>query len=168
MNRQEAIEVIKRKEWAYYSSVPSLYRGIMKKYNEAVKVLEQPVTLADLLGWEVGVEYEDEDGFKYRLKEPNELQAYYRLNRKWESLIAVLSDRRMDRLRKAEKVEQKKKYRIPLPYLTTIDGLRQYLTEGDDHWFASRLNETLKQEWTEDELSNIPNAYRGYAKEVVE
>lgn len=167
MNRQEAIKTIKESRWVFNMVGWHLSEDVVKEYNEAVKALEQPATLADVLGWEVGVEYEDVDGFKYRLKEPNELQTYSKLNERWDSLIALWSVYKMDRLRRAKKVEQKKRYRIPLPHLTTIDGLRQYLTEGDGHWFASRFNEALKQEWTEDELCNIPSAYRGCAKEEV-
>lgn len=168
MNRQEALEVIKRKKWAYYSAAGSSCEEAIKEYDEAIKVLGQPSSLEELLGWEVGVAYKDEDGSIFSLRAPNDLRKYRAVNGWWDYHYAKWTNDELDKLRRAEKVEHKKKYRIPLPYLTTIDGMKVYLTEGDDYWFASRFNEALKQEWTEDELSNIPNTYRGYAKEAVE
>ena len=166
MNRQEALEVIKRKKWAYYSSERSLYRGVMKEYDEAAKVLEQPITLAEFLGWEEGVEYKCLSG-KYKVVD-GELLYYWNLTQEYEPAKAYLNRSNILVMRQAEKVEHKKKYRIPLPNLITTDGMQQYLTEKNGCWFASRLNETLKQEWTEDEYHRIPTAYWGYGKEVID
>lgn len=96
------------------------------------------------------------------------MRKYRAVNGWWDYHYAKWTNDELDKLRRAEKVERKKRYRIPLPYLFAIDGTRQYLTEGDEYWFASRLNKALKQEWTEDELCNIPNVYRAHAKEIVE
>lgn len=170
MNREEAIEVIKGNRWVFSAlgwSLPADDKEI-KEFNEAIKVLEQPTTLADSLGWEVGVAYKDEDGSIFCLRAPNDLRKYREANGWWGYHIAEWTNYEFDKLQRAEKVEHKKKYRIPLPHLTTTDGMRVYLTEGDDHWFASRLNETLKQEWTEDELCNVPEFYQAHAKEIVE
>ena len=168
MNRQEALEVIKRKKWAYYSSAGSSCEEAIKEYDEAIKVLGQPSSLEELLGWEVGVAYKDEDGSIFSLRAPNDLRKYRAVNGWWDYHYAKWTNDELDKLRRAEKVEHKKKYRVPFPNLFTTDGMRQYLTERYGCWFASPLDEDLKQEWTEEELYKIPSSYRGYVKEVVE
>ena len=165
MNRQEfATKVQDLVNQAYLHDIDNkYYKGLM---DEAEK-LRYPITLAEFLGWEVGIEYKDEKGFRYRLKEPNELQRYSEGSERWGCVVTEWTGYAIDKLQKAEKVEHQKQYRIPLPDLITTDGMQQYLTEKNGCWFASRLTEDLKQEWTEDELYNIPKFYRKHAKEMV-
>ena len=49
MNREEAMKIIK-------SNRP-IYRDWQEEFDEAVERLRQPLTLAEFLGWEEGVEY---------------------------------------------------------------------------------------------------------------
>ena len=64
-----------------------------------------------------------------------------------------------------EERQEEKKYIIPLPYLVTTDGERQYLTHNGS-FFACRRNKGLRQTWKEKELIYIPEEYRGFAVEV--
>lgn len=59
-------------------------------------------------------------------------------------------------------------YYIPLPHLETSDGEPQVLSrrENETTYFVSRLNDKLKQRYTEGELSEVPETYKGYAKLV--
>lgn len=66
-----------------------------------------------------------------------------------------------------ENREEEKRYIIPLPYLVTTDGERQYLTHNGS-FFACRRNKGLRQTWKEKELIYIPVEYRGFAVEVEE
>lgn len=61
-------------------------------------------------------------------------------------------------------------YMVPLSGLKTTDGCQQYLSreKHDPHWFASRLNNDLIQEYTFSELDQIPEVYKQYAKRVDE
>ena len=61
--------------------------------------------------------------------------------------------------------EEEKRYIIPLPYLVTTDGERQYLTHNGS-FFACRRNKDLRQTWKEKDLIHIPVEYRGFAVEI--
>ena len=138
------------------------YKGLV----EEVEKLREPLTLAEFLGWEEGVEYEYWSG-KYKIVD-GELLYYWNMTKDYEPAKVYLNRSSIQTMREAEKVEHEKQYRIPLPNLITTDGKQQYLTERDGCWFACRLTEGLKQEWTEDEFHGIPTAYLGYAKEIGE
>lgn len=57
-------------------------------------------------------------------------------------------------------------YRVPLSKLITTRGEQQYLTFKGDTYFASKLNKTLKQKFTKEELEEMPEMYRNLAVEV--
>ena len=63
--------------------------------------------------------------------------------------------------------EDKKRFIIPLPELTTTDGEQQYLSQ-DYNFFASRRDKTLKQTWKEEHLKFVPEIYRQFAVEFDE
>ena len=67
-------------------------------------------------------------------------------------------------------IEPEKLYHIPLPDLETSDGLQQMLSKrkGDKNYFASRPAETLKQRYTKEELEQVPEIYKPYAKPIKE
>ena len=158
MNREEAMKIIKNNR--------PIYRDWQEEFDEAVERLKQPLTLAEFLGWEEGVEYMCLAG-KYKVVD-GELLRYRNVIQDYWPVKVHLNRSNILAMRGAKKVEYKKKYRIPLPNLITTDGMQQYLTEKDGHWFASRLTDNLKQEWIEDELDSVPGAYQIYAREVAE
>ena len=123
MNREEfATQVQDLVNQAYLHDIDNkYYKGLM---HEAEK-LRYPMTLAEFLGWEEGVEYKDEKGFRYRLKEPNELQRYYENSETWNYPDLEWSSYTIDKLRQAEKIEHEKEYRVPLANLITTDGMQQ-------------------------------------------
>ena len=171
MNREEAFEVLNFEvEEAKVVHLEDYYDASKKAragaFIGAVERLKQPLTLAEFLGWEEGAEYMCLAG-KYKV-EDGELLHYSNVMQDYWPAKVYLNHSRTLAMRRAKRVKPKKKYRIPLPNLITTDGMQQYLTEKDGHWFASRLTDNLKQEWTEDELDSIPGAYRICAKEVVE
>lgn len=67
-------------------------------------------------------------------------------------------------------IEPEQLYYIPLPDLETSDGLQQVLSKskGDKRYFASRPNEKLKQRYTKEELEQVPEIYKFYAKPIEE
>ncbi len=68
-------------------------------------------------------------------------------------------------------IEPEQLYYIPLPHLKTTDGIQQVLTKRSKngrHYFASRPNDKLKQRYTKEELEQVPEVYKPYAKPVEE
>lgn len=67
-------------------------------------------------------------------------------------------------------IEPEQLYYIPLPHLETSDGIQQVLSKrkNDTHYFASRPAETLKQRYTKEELEQVPEIYKFYAKPIEE
>ena len=67
-------------------------------------------------------------------------------------------------------VEKEQLYYIPLPELETSDGIQQVLSKrkGDKNYFASRPNDKLKQRFTKDELDQVPEVYKPFAKPIEE
>ena len=67
-------------------------------------------------------------------------------------------------------IEPEKLYYIPLPHLETSDGIQQVLSQrkGDKNYFASRPNDKLKQQFTKEELEQVPEIYKSYAELIVE
>ena len=62
-------------------------------------------------------------------------------------------------------IEPEKLYYIPLPHLETSDGIQQVLSKRDTY-FASRPNDKLKQRFTKEELEQVPEAYKPFAKPI--
>lgn len=67
-------------------------------------------------------------------------------------------------------IEPEQLYYIPLPHLETSDGLQQVLSkrENGTNYFASRPNDKLKQRFTKEELEQVPEIYKPYAKPIEE
>ena len=67
-------------------------------------------------------------------------------------------------------IEPEQLYYIPLPHLETSDGIQQVLSQrkGDKNYFASRPNDKLKQRYTKDELAQVPEIYKPFAKPIEE
>ena len=67
-------------------------------------------------------------------------------------------------------IEPEQLYYIPLPDLETSDGIQQVLSKrkNDTHYFASRPNNKLKQRYTKEELEQVPEIYKPFAKPVEE
>ena len=67
-------------------------------------------------------------------------------------------------------VEPEQLYYIPLPYLETSDGTKQVLSKrkGYKNYFAHYPTESLQQEYTKDELEQVPEIYRLFAVPVKE
>ena len=64
-------------------------------------------------------------------------------------------------------IEPEQLYYIPLPDLETSDGIQQVLSKRDTY-FASRPNEKLKQRYTKEELEQVPEVYKPFAKPIEE
>ena len=67
-------------------------------------------------------------------------------------------------------IEKEQLYYIPLPHLETSDGIQQVLSKrkNGNCYFASRPAETLKQRYTKDEIAQVPEIYKPYAKPIEE
>lgn len=67
-------------------------------------------------------------------------------------------------------VDEEPLYYIPLPHLKTSDGIQQVLSKRKNgtNYFASRPNEKLKQRYTKEEVSQVPECYKFYAKLIEE
>ena len=64
-------------------------------------------------------------------------------------------------------IEPEQLYYIPLPHLETTDGIQQVLSKRDTY-FASRPNDKLKQRYTKEELEQVPEVYKPFAKPIEE
>ena len=64
-------------------------------------------------------------------------------------------------------IEPEQLYYIPLPHLKTLDGIQQVLSKRDTY-FASRPNDKLQQRYTKEELEQVPEIYKPYAKPIEE
>lgn len=114
MNKKEAIEELKKyvkDSIKFYEQSISSGFGEGSYYhqifNEIIKAFEKSITLADLLGWEEGVEYKYDNGI-YKLQNGNIYHQHgYVENLEWEE-----TDYHIDfilRLQLATKVEKSKK-----------------------------------------------------------
>lgn len=67
-------------------------------------------------------------------------------------------------------IEPEQLYYIPLPHLETSDGLQQVLSKrkGDKYYFASRPASALQQRYTKEELEQVPEIYKPFAKLIEE
>ena len=67
-------------------------------------------------------------------------------------------------------IEPEQLYYIPLPHLETTDGIQQVLSKrkNDTNYFASRPASALQQRFTKEELEQVPEVYKPYAKPVEE
>ncbi|WP_373742828.1 DUF1642 domain-containing protein [Jeotgalibaca porci] len=65
-------------------------------------------------------------------------------------------------------IEPEKLYYIPLPDLETSDGLQQVLSKrkNDKRYFASRPNDKLQQRYTKEEIAQVPEVYKPFAKPI--
>ena len=67
-------------------------------------------------------------------------------------------------------IEPEQLYYIPLPHLETSDGIQQVLSKrkNDTNYFASRPNDKLQQRFTKEEIAQVPEVYKPYAKPIEE
>ena len=67
-------------------------------------------------------------------------------------------------------IEPEQLYYIPLPHLKTLDGIQQVLSrsKNKNRYFASRPDKNVKQRYTKEELEQVPEVYKPYAKPVEE
>ena len=67
-------------------------------------------------------------------------------------------------------IEPEQLYYIPLPHLETTLGIQQVLSKrkNDTNYFASRPASALQQRYTKEELEQVPEIYKPYAKPIEE
>ena len=67
-------------------------------------------------------------------------------------------------------IEKEQLYYIPLPHLETSDGIQQVLSKrkNDTNYFASRPASALQQRFTKEELEQVPEVYKPFAKPIEE
>ena len=67
-------------------------------------------------------------------------------------------------------IEPEQLYYIPLPDLETSDGIQQVLSKrkNHEHYFACCPSKKLQQRYTKDELEQVPEIYKPYAKPIEE
>ena len=67
-------------------------------------------------------------------------------------------------------IEKEQLYYIPLPDLETLDGIQQVLSrsKNKNRYFASRPDKNVKQRYTKEELEQVPEVYKPYAKPIEE
>lgn len=126
MNRKEAIEIIKNS---------NIYGARMNGKNliiEAINELVKDITLADLLGWEEGVEYEWRSE-KYKICD-DILQCYDKNDDCWYDSVEEIND--YLRIQQAKKVESKPKaYHVKDEY--SYKCLMKELEEQGYKWNSS-------------------------------
>ena len=67
-------------------------------------------------------------------------------------------------------IEPEQLYYIPLQHLKTLDGVQQVLSrsKNKNRYFASRPDKNVKQRYTKEELEQVPEVYKPYAKPIEE
>lgn len=67
-------------------------------------------------------------------------------------------------------IEPEQLYYIPLPHLETSDGIQQVLSKrkNDTHYFAYHPIDKFKQRYTKEELEQVPEIYKPFAKPIEE
>ena len=67
-------------------------------------------------------------------------------------------------------IEPEQLYYIPLPHLKTSDDIQQVLSKSrnGNYYFANRPSEIMKQRYTKEELEQVPEIYKPYAKPIKE
>jgi len=99
-------------------------------FNEIIKVFEKPITLADFLGWEEGVEYEA-DGHKFRIKNDS-LIILERNDDYWGDFDYAWNTQNINWLRQARKLEKKSRKDELLDELNKLTA-------------SERVNEIIKE-----------------------
>lgn len=64
-------------------------------------------------------------------------------------------------------VKKEKRYMVPFDGLVTTDGSQQYLTNRNGKWFASRIEPSLRQAFTNEDLELAPSWAQGLDREEV-
>ena len=67
-------------------------------------------------------------------------------------------------------IEPEQLYYIPLPHLKTLDGIQQVLSrsKNKNRYFASRPDKNVKQRYTKEEIAQVPEIYKPFAKPIEE
>lgn len=114
MSRKNIIEIIKLIQLGLTQDD---YGKSKKRFDDLIKELEKPITLADFLGWEEGFEYEIDEskGFIYRVKE-NRLEYKRKDNDMWANAVVNLTPEQFRMWRHARKIEPKKVEKKPKAY----------------------------------------------------
>ena len=130
-----------------------------------------PKFVADVFSSELHFEYEIQESRNI----PHVLSAAFsevssNKNIKFLQWVKQYPDKYVMAVKYGYEVEKEPLYYIPLPELKTSDGLQQVLSQrkGDKNYFASRPNEKLKQRFTKEELEQVPEIYKPYAKPIEE
>ena len=144
MNKKEAIERIQE-------------LVATEEINKCLEILRQPITLADFLGWEEGVEYKNWDS-RYKII-GNELYLFSNKTSEWK-----ISDYNydFDSFKQAKKVQPKKyylklkeKYRKFYRITKGLDYLNFY--KNTNHFFVSNSTsfEGYQAQFTLEEIEEI-------------
>lgn len=144
MNKKEAIERIQE-------------LVATEEINKCLEILRQPITLADFLGWEEGVEYKNGGG-RYKIID-NELYLFSNKTSEWK-----ISDYNydFDNFKQAKKIQPKKyylklkeKYRKFYRITKSLDYLNFY--KNTNHFFISNSTsfEGYQAQFTLEEIEEI-------------
>lgn len=110
-----------------------------------------------------------QQGFGHDFEDVRDRKISYSSNlAKWVMKNKMLA---IDAVLNGYTIEPEQLYYIPLPDLKTTDGIQQVLTKRSKngrHYFASRPNEKLKQRYTKEELEQVPEVYKSFAKPIEE
>lgn len=93
---------------------------------------------------------------KHPTLRPSFMITEYSNSHKGNILGNDLEDRLMRAYVNGYTVEKEKKYLVELDGLVTTDGAKQYLTNKNGKWFASRRMSGLHQGFTDEELNEAP------------
>lgn len=108
--------------------------------RQALERLKEPMTLADFLGWEEGVEYTN-SGYKFFKIKNNELFEKLEMDRDWAFSSIELNN--IENLKRAKKVLPKKKaYRVKDEY--SLECLVQELQDQGFEYKTLTLEEYMK------------------------
>ncbi|WP_373706317.1 DUF1642 domain-containing protein [Jeotgalibaca porci] len=130
-----------------------------------------PKFVADVFSSELYFEYEIQESRNI----PHVLSAAFsevssNKNIKFLQWVKQYPDKYVMAVKFGYEAEKEPLYHIPLPDLETLDGLQQMLSKrkGDKHYFASRPNDKLQQRYTKEEIAQVPEVYKPFAKPIDE
>ena len=103
MNRQEARNIL----YEIHADAFEKDNCWLKEHADSLlKYLDQPLTLAEFLGWEEGVEYESDIDIPFRIRKIKNNELYIKRSGHWDKSNMLLVNS-IDKYRNAKKVEKK-------------------------------------------------------------
>jgi len=133
MTRKEAIKVIEENRIHYRDWKQS-------EFDKAIEKLNEPLTLADFLDWEEGVEYKC-DGVEFKI-EDGKLLHFSSSSENWKAVDLNWTDANIKNLQEATKIEKLKAYHVADEY-----SYKRLMEELEEQGYTSIVGRKPTKLW---------------------